>query len=1494
MAAPKANALNPTTQRAYTLRLRGTDVNDHSWCDALWATHKAVNKGAKVFGDWLLTLRGGLCHTLADAKASQGKGKSDRDGKRRDRRILLALSWLSVESAPTDRDPYKAFVIASGKEDSQSSRNAKVVRTLQEVLKKRGVKNTDIDDWITDCEPSLSAAIRDDAVWVNRSDVFDAARHRVGDSLNRDEVWDLLEPFFGSPDAYLASLTVAEDSDSAAATEEKAKDLVQKAGQWLSSRFGTGKGANFAQMSKVYDAIAAWVPVTQTFSNGSEALASLVKSLAVLHPTTNDADGILTLISGPGYKSATRNIIKAWQAKNSQVTEQDITKLSDSVKDDSAKCHHNTGGKGHRPWSDMVLKEVEAACGFTYIQASGSARHSEFAVMLDHAARRVSIGHSWIKRAESERQKFKADAGRIQAVPTETQVWLDQFCQERSGSSGAIDVYRIRKRAVEGWKEVVAKWGCPVCKTAEDRVAAAREMQANPDIDKFGDIQLFEAIAEDDAVCVWQVNGKADAQPLFDYVAAKDAQAKQQRFKVPAYRHPDPLAHPVFCDFGNSRWNITFAVHAAASKMNGARQTLSRRDTELIKSQERLVKSNTSEKRTKAQAQLEQARKDLDEAKEYLAWLSSGHAIAMGLWDGQKLDDSLPLRWSCKRLAADMALRQDANNPTDRVAVTRADRLGRAAAGAKPDSAIDILGVFDEDHWNGRLQAPRAQLDAIAQYVAKHGWDAKARQMRSRIRWLVSFSAKLQPAGPWIEYARKTGLRLDQRNDELVIAPRNSRDEWRGLAYPFWHPSNENGRKGLAKHLLSCLPGLRVLSVDLGHRYAAACAVWETLTIQQMNDTCKAAGHALPAESDMFLHLATIGADGRPRTTIYRRIGADHVEDIDQNTGEVRQAPHPAPWARLERQFLIKLPGEDHPARKASPAELDTIRRLEESLGRKRPTDDSLPCQIDELLSTSVDTARLALRRHGDAARIAYAFKPGAEKLTPGGGRVSASTEDRQSMILDALVRWHGLSSGDRWTDSWAVGQWDVYIKPLLVTDLPLWTEDSGESRRQYCGEIEELLKPVAEKLAKGDTSAFHRLWTDQWRFSDAAWRGKNGHLRVLRSLILRRGVSAEKPSAWNVGGLSLTRIATLKLLYQVQKAYHMRPEPQDPRKNIPVKGEDELRDFGRRILDAMERMREQRVKQLASRIAEAALGIGRMKPAEGPRDIQRPRQHVDDPCHAIVIENLTNYRPEETRTRRENHQLMSWSSSKVKKYLSEACQLHGLYLREVQAGYTSRQDSRTGAPGIRCSDIAVTDFMIKPWWRRQVNIAKEKVKQGKCGAREQYLADLDAKWATAGEAQRRATTPLRIPVNGGELFVSAAPCSPAAKGLQADLNAAANIGLKALLDPDWPGKWWYIPCSTKDGKPSQDKVKGAVCVSLQEKFCEPAGESAGKKHGEAKKKEIVNVWRDPSTASMDGSWDRTAFYWNKVYSRVVDVLRLANGLTTSAKNAVESKEVPW
>jgi hypothetical protein len=265
---------------------------------------------------------------------------------------------------------------------------------------------------------------------------------------------------------------------------------------------------------------------------------------------------VLGLISGPGYKSATRNRLKQFASKAS-VSQSDIQNLQQSASDDARKCKGNIGSKGQRPYSAAVLKNVESVCGFTYLQDGSPARHSEFAVMLDHAARRVSLVHTWVKRAEAERRRFEEDARRMDNVPCSVKAWLDRFCRERSGAFGALDPYRIRRRAVDGWDKVVGAWAR--CKTEAERAGAVGAVQAEcqANDEKFGDIQLFEALADDDAVCVWHKDGDCakspDPQPLIDYVLANDAESKKRRFKVPAYRHPDALLHPVFCDFGKSR-----------------------------------------------------------------------------------------------------------------------------------------------------------------------------------------------------------------------------------------------------------------------------------------------------------------------------------------------------------------------------------------------------------------------------------------------------------------------------------------------------------------------------------------------------------------------------------------------------------------------------------------------------------------------------------------------------------------------------------------------------------------------------------------------------------------------------------------------------------------------------------------------------------------------------------------------------------------------------
>lgn len=1426
----------PVTQRAYTLRLRGADPSNTSWRKALWQTHEGVNKGAKAFGDWLLTLRGGLDHTLADTKVKGGKGKPDRhptDEERKARRILLALSWLSVESrlgAPAN------FIIASGTEASED-RNGKVVAALGAILKSRNLANNEIDEWKNVCSASLSAAIRDDAVWVNRSKAFDEAVKSIGSSLTREEAWDMLERFFGSRDAYLAPTKGSEDESSETEQEDKAKDLVQKAGQWLSSRFGTGKGADFCRMADVYGKIAAWADNAQAGATGNEAINNLAAALSEFNPAPKDLQGVLGLISGPGYKSATRNLLNQLAAK-ATVTQQDLAGLKDKATIDARNCKQNTGSKGQRPYADAILKDVESVCGFTYLQKDGPARHSEFAVILDHAARRVSLAHTWIKRAEAERHRFEEDTKKMANVPDPVKNWLDSFCSERSGTSGALEPCRIRRRAVDGWKEVVAAWSKSSCSTSADRIAAARALQDDPEIDKFGDIQLFEALAEDDAVCVWHKDGDAakapNPQPLIDYALAAEAEFKKRHFKVPAYRHPDALLHPIFCDFGKSRWDICFDVHK------------------------------------KVQTPFPRA-------------------LCLTLWTGSGMV-SVPLCWQSKRLARDLALGQDAQKD-GASEVTRADRLGRAASNVTKNDDVNIAGLFEQADWNGRLQAPRQQLEAIAVVRDNLSLSDQERERRmsgmmDRIRWLVTFSAKLQPQGPWCEFAKKQEFKLR-------INPK------------YWpHAEANKSRKGHAKLILSRLPGLRVLSVDLGHRYAAACAVWEAVNADQVKIACQAAGHEEPKASDLYLHLkrkVTKQKKGNQveieKTTIYRRIGADTLPD---------GTPHPAPWARLDRQFLIRLQGEEEGVREASNEEVWKVHQQEAELGRTAPIIDRLvkagwgqsgkqrtrlealrelgwkpaskagvsdgtdadegevrkpSLSVDELMSSAVRTMRLALKRHGDRARIASAMTK------------EPSANDNQA----ALMLWHGLASSRGWRDDAARQLWDEHVAKLSGYKAPeeIGEESSGSERKKKQKEKREKLHDAAKALAQDETlrKALHEAWKKRWEDDDERWKKQ---LRWFKDWVLPRGKHANDPTIRKVGGLSLPRLATLtEFRRKVQVGFFTRLHPDGT-------WAETKEQFGQSALDALDHLREQRVKQLASRIAEAALGIGRMRRPTGGKDPKRPNARVDEPCHAVVIEDLTHYRPEETRTRRENRQLMSWSSSKIKKYLAEACQLHGLHLREVSASYTSRQDSRTGAPGIRCQDVPVDEFMQSPFWRKQVKQAEAKQSENKGDARERFLCDLNAMWKNKTVADWEKAGVIRVPLNGGEVFVSADPVSPAAKGLQADLNAAANIGLRALTDPDWPGKWWYVPCEPASFKPIPDKVKGSAAINLDMPLKDASvvsGDVTRKKPRKAKSqsKEVVNLWRDVSSrevSTTDVAWEVYSAYQNQVQVRVVDILR--------------------
>jgi hypothetical protein len=265
----------------------------------------------------------------------------------------------------------------------------------------------------------------------------------------------------------------------------------------------------------------------------------------------------------------------------------------------------------------------------------------------------------------------------------------------------------------------------------------------------------------------------------------------------------------------------------------------------------------------------------------------------------------------------------------------------------------------------------------------------------------------------------------------------------------------------------------------------------------------------------------------------------------------------------------------------------------------------------------------------------------------------------------------------------------------------------------------------------------------------------------------------------------------------------------------------------------------------------------------------------------------------------------MNWAARNVRKYIVEGCELHGLHFVEVWPAYTSKQDSRTGAPGIRCEDVfrkvfdeaarralvsgpAQTESATKSltrherdvrrWAREISNICRKSSEKEDLNLREQVILGVSAKMADV--PTRRST--IRLPYRGGELFVSAAADSPLARGMQADLNAAANIGLKALFDPDWEGAWWFVLTNLATGEVVKEKVQGSAVwdgaapilspTPQEQEEATPASTTKGRRRRRSAKRGKTAVYAFNPLFGPDSSFDKwitTIPYW-KAVERVV------------------------
>lgn len=231
-------------------------------------------------------------------------------------------------------------------------------------------------------------------------------------------------------------------------------------------------------------------------------------------------------------------------------------------------------------------------------------------------------------------------------------------------------------------------------------------------------------------------------------------------------------------------------------------------------------------------------------------------------------------------------------------------------------------------------------------------------------------------------------------------------------------------------------------------------------------------------------------------------------------------------------------------------------------------------------------------------------------------------------------------------------------------------------------------------------------------------------------------------------------------------------------------------------ILRKLENIREQRVNQTAHLILAEALGL-KLKAPEMPveqrakNDIHGEYRVVRPPADFIVLEDLSRYLSDQGRAKSENSRLMKWCHRAITLKVKMLAEPFGIPVLETPAAYTSRFCSLTGAAGFRAAEIGWKDRHEFRW--RVLRDEAKKLREAGNPVSENavFAEELFAALETINQSEKPHRT-LLAPQPGGPIFITAQDIPHPGPGknryvppIQADINAAVNIALRAIAHPD-------------------------------------------------------------------------------------------------------------
>ena len=693
-------------------------------------------------------------------------------------------------------------------------------------------------------------------------------------------------------------------------------------------------------------------------------------------------------------------------------------------------------------------------------------------------------------------------------------------------------------------------------------------------------------------------------------------------------------------------------------------------------------------------------------------------------------------------------------------------------------------------------------------------------------------------------------------------------------------------------------PPLRILSVDLGHRHSAY-AVWE-LGLQQKSwragvlkgstqtpvyADCTGTGllclpgdgEDTPAEEESLrLRSRQIRRRLNLQNSILRvsrLLSLDKFEKTIFEQSDVRDRPNKKGLRIRRRCRTEKTPLSEAEVRKNCDKAAEILIRwadtdaMAKSLAATGNADISfwkymavknppLSAVVDVAPSTIVpddgpDRETLKKKRQEEEEKFASSIYENRVKLA--GALCSGYDADHRRPATGGL--WHDL---DR-----------TLIREISYGDRG----QKGNPRKLNNEGILRLLRRPPR--ARPDWREFHRTLNDANRIPKG---------RTLR------------------GGLSMGRLNFLKEVGDFVKKWSCRPRWPGDRRHIPP---GQL--FDRQDAEHLEHLRDDRIKRLAHLIVAQALGFepdirrGLWKYVDGStgeilwqhpetrrffaegaagelREVSRPAEIDDDaaarphtvsaPAHIVVFENLIRYRFQSDRPKTENAGLMQWAHRQIVHFTKQVASLYGLKVAMVYAAFSSKFCSRCGSPGARVSRFDPA-WRNQEWFKRRTSNPRSKVDHSLKRASEDPTADETRPW---------------VLIEGGKEFVCAnAKCSAHDEPLNADENAAANIGLRFLRGvEDFRTK--VNPAGALKGKlrfetgihSFRPPVSGSP-------FWSPMAEPAQKKKigaaapgadvdeaGDADESGVVVLFRDPSGAFRNKQyWYEGKIFWSNVMMAV-------------------------